>query len=98
MFKNNSIIFKDLFVLDLANNHFGNLSHAKKIIENFSKIKKKYKFKSTIKFQFRDLPNFVHKKFRNSKEKYIRRFLDTKLEDDDFFKLFKFIKKNKFLL
>ncbi len=97
MFRNNSVIFKDLFVLDLANNHFGNLSHAKKIIKNFSKIRKKYKFRSTIKFQFRDLPNFVHKNFRNSNERYIRRFLDTKLSDNDFFKLFKFIKQNKFL-
>ena len=70
MFRNNSVIFKDLFVLDLANNHFGNLSHAKKIIKNFSKIRKKYKFRSTIKFQFRDLPNFVHKNFRNSNERY----------------------------
>ena len=41
--KNN--IFKDLFVLDMANNHFGYLNHAKKF-ENFSKIVKK-KTKST---------------------------------------------------
>ena len=31
--------FKDLIVLDLANNHFGNVSHAKKIITQFAKFK-----------------------------------------------------------
>ena len=96
--KTNSLsIFNDLFVLDLANNHFGDLNYAKKIIKSFSKIRNKHKLKSTIKFQFRDLPNFVHENFRDSKEKYIRRFLDTRLEDKDFYELFKFIKKNKFL-
>ena len=33
--------FKNLFVLDLANNHFGDLKHAKKIIKEFSKVVKK---------------------------------------------------------
>ena len=36
-------ILKDLFVLDMANNHFGDVNHAKKIIENFSTIVKKKK-------------------------------------------------------
>ena len=31
-------IFKNLFVLDLANNHFGSVSHAKKIINEYGKI------------------------------------------------------------
>jgi len=34
-------IFKNLIILDLANNHFGDLKHAKKIIDTFSKIIKK---------------------------------------------------------
>ena len=37
--KNNNFL-KDLFVLDMANNHFGNLSHAKKIVKSFSVVKK----------------------------------------------------------
>ena len=36
-------IFQNLFVLDLANNHFGDLNHAKKIINQFSNICKKKK-------------------------------------------------------
>ena len=89
--------FNDLIVLDLANNHFGDLEHSKKIINNFAKIIKKYKIKSTIKFQFRQLPEFVHKNFRSSDLKYVRRFLDTKLSDAAFIELFNLIKKNKIL-
>jgi len=93
MFKN----FDDLFILDLANNHFGNLNHAKKIVSKFSKINKRHNLKCAFKFQYRDLPNFVHKDFRDSKLKYVRRFLDTKMSDEKFNELFKFIRKNGFL-
>ena len=93
MKKNN--VFEKLFVLDLANNHFGDLNHAKKIVKNFAGIIKKHKINSTIKFQFRDLPNFIHKNFQKSNIHYVRRFLDTRLSEDKFNKLFKFIKKNK---
>ena len=41
----NKNIFEDLFVLDLANNHFGDIVHAKKIIDSFSLIVKKRKLK-----------------------------------------------------
>lgn len=95
MKKNN--LFENLMVLDLANNHFGDLAHSKKIVNSFSRIAKKYKMNSTIKFQFRQLPEFIHKDFRESDIKYVRRFLDTKLEDNEFYDLFKHIKKNKML-
>lgn len=88
--------FKDLIVLDLANNHFGNISHAKKIITQFGKINSKYKLNASIKFQFRQLPEFVHFDYRNSDEKYVRRFLDTRISDNSYYQLFKFIKKKNF--
>ena len=53
-------IFNNLFVLDLANNHFGDLKHAKKIIDKFSIIIKKFKINACIKFQFRDLETYIH--------------------------------------
>ena len=61
MKKNN--VFEKLFVLDLANNHFGDLNHAKNS-KKFAGIIKKHKINSTIKFQFRDLPNLFIKIFR----------------------------------
>ncbi len=93
MINNNS--FKNLFVLDLANNHFGDLEFGKKIINNYGKIVRKFKINCTIKFQFRDLPNFVHKSYLNSDLQYVRRFLDTKMSDENFIDLYKCIKKNK---
>ena len=90
-------IFKDLFVLDLANNHFGDVAHAKKVIKKFSEIVKKNKVKAAIKFQLRDYDTYIHKDYINSQEKYVRRFLDTKLNISDFRNLFNFLKKNKLL-
>ena len=58
-YENKNKIFEDLFVLDLANNHFGDFSHAKKIINLFSQITKKNKLKATIKFQFRLILLFI---------------------------------------
>ena len=86
--------FKNLFVLDMANNHFGDLKHAKKIIKEFSKVVKKNKVKAAIKFQLRDYDTFIHKSFINSENKYVRRFLDTKLSLSEFKHLFNYVKKN----
>ena len=90
-------LFKNLFILDLANNHFGDVNHARKIIKKFSDISKRKKIKSAIKFQLRDYDTFIHKDFINSDDKYVRRFLDTKLEINEFKKLFEYVKKNKLL-
>ena len=87
--------FKNLFVLDLANNHFGDLKFGEKIIDSYGKIIRKFQINSTIKFQFRDLPNFFHNTYLDSDLHYVRRFLDTRMSDESFIKLFKCIKKNK---
>ena len=89
----NNKIFDNLLVLDLANNHYGDVDHAMKVISHFSKVIKKKNLKATIKFQFRNLEKFIHKDYINSDEKYVKRFLSTKLSDDNFKKLFKYIKK-----
>ena len=89
--------FKDLFILDLANNHFGDVSHAKKIIKKFAEVVKKNKVKAAIKFQLRDYETFIHRNYINSNDRYVRRFLDTKLGISQFKLLFKYVKKNKLL-
>ena len=54
--------FNNLIVLDLANNHQGDMDHAKMIIDNVSSLKDTYKIENlAIKFQFRDLPDFISK-------------------------------------
>ena len=55
----NSNIYKDLIVLDIANNHFGSII-MQKIIDQFSKIIKKYKINSTFNFNL-NLDTFIHK-------------------------------------
>ena len=91
-------LFQNLFVLDLANNHFGDLNYAKKIIKNFSSIIKKKKIKASIKFQFRDLKTFVHKsEINNDNNKYVKRFLSTEMSLNKFSELKNFIKKKGFL-
>ena len=52
--------FKDLIILDLANNHQGSLKHGLTIIESMGKIVNKFKMKAGIKFQFRQLDSFIH--------------------------------------
>ena len=88
-------IFEDLIILDIANNHFGNVNHAIKIISDFNKIIKDNKINSAFKFQFRDLDTFIHKDFQKSDQKYVKRFLSTRLEINQFKKILKFIKKKK---
>lgn len=90
-------IFKNLFVLDLANNHFGDVEHGSRVINAYGKIIRKQRIKATIKFQFRNLDSFIHPDFLNSDEKYVKRFMSTKLSNNEFKKLFNTVKKNKLL-
>jgi len=61
-------IFEDLFVLELANNHWGNLKRGLKIVESFAKIVRFNGVKAAIKLQFRDVDNFIHKDFHDSED------------------------------
>ena len=82
---NKTTIFDNLFVLDMANNHQGNVEHGKKIITEVSKICHEKKIKASIKFQYRGLDTFIHPDYRNATTpKHIPRFLTTRLSDDEF--------------
>ena len=87
--------FKELFILDMANNHQGDLNHAKKIINEFSKVIKKENVNGVIKLQFRNLDTYIHKKFINSEDKYVKRFSSTKLKNSEYHKLVKLMKSKK---
>ena len=82
MSKNDSEFKKPLVIFEMANNHMGDEKHAKKIINDFSKIiipfKKKINF--AIKFQYRDKENFIHKSYKNSDHKGVNRFETTFLK------------------
>jgi sialic acid synthase SpsE len=87
-------IFEDLFVLELANNHWGNVLRGVKIIEEFSRVARFNNVKVAIKLQFRDVDNFIHKKFSNNTDvRYIQKTKSTKLSLDEFTVLVKMIKQ-----
>jgi sialic acid synthase SpsE/mannose-6-phosphate isomerase-like protein (cupin superfamily) len=73
---------KPLFILEIANNHMGDVSHGLKIIREFSKITKKYNFKFAFKFQYRYLDTFVHPDYiYNKGHRLIKRFTETILNE-----------------
>lgn len=77
--------FRDLFVLDVANNHQGSVAHGKAIIDGCADVVAKHGVRAGMKFQFRDLPEFVHKDEREgSANKHVPRFLSTQLTWNQF--------------
>jgi sialic acid synthase SpsE len=81
----NNYIFEDLFVLEMASNHQGDVNRGLKIIDTFSKVARFNNVRTAIKLQFRDLDNFVHKDFLNREDiRYVKRVADTKLTKQEF--------------
>ena len=81
--KNN--IFEDLFVLELANNHWGSVNRGIKIITDFSRIVRFNNVKAAIKLQFRDVDHFIHKEFKDRKDiRYIKKTLDTRMSEENY--------------
>jgi sialic acid synthase SpsE/quercetin dioxygenase-like cupin family protein len=77
--------FKDLYVLDVANNHQGSVPHGTQIIRQCAAMVRKHDVRAAMKFQFRDLPTFIHEDERSSpKNKHVPRFLSTQLSWADF--------------
>ena len=91
----NSIDFNDLFVLDIANNHQGDIKHGIEIIKNHSlSFKGKLKNRLAFKFQFRQLESFIHKNFLGNKDiKHLDRFESTKLSPEEYEILFRKVRK-----
>jgi len=87
---------KPTVIFELANNHMGDLTHAKKIINDYFKLSsnfKKYGIQFAFKFQFRNLDTFIHSKFKNSNHGGVKRFETTKFNEKQWDELIKFTKK-----
>ena len=77
--------FKNLYIFDMANNHQGDLKHGLDIIRQVSRIVDQHKVKGAIKFQFRNLPDFVQLDHQKSTDnKHVPRFLSTMLSWSDY--------------
>lgn len=78
-------LFENLFVLELANNHWGRLERGLKIIRDHAAIVRYNNVKAAIKLQFRDIDEFIHPEYKGSSElRYIKKTEDTKLTKSDF--------------
>ena len=92
--KRQNEIFENLFVLELANNHWGNLERGLKIIRDHATVVRYNNVKAAIKLQLRDVDEFIHQDFKgNQSIRYIKKTEDTKLTRDDFAKMVAEIKQ-----
>lgn len=78
-------IFENLFVLELANNHWGSLDRGLRIVRDFATIVRYNNVRAAIKLQFRDVETFIHPEFQGSTElRYVSKTEATRLSRDDF--------------
>jgi sialic acid synthase SpsE len=89
----NQKIFQNLFVLELANNHWGSLERGLKIVSDHARVVRYNNVKAAIKLQFRDVESFIHKKYLNDDSRYIQKTSKTKLTEKEFGVLVKSIKE-----
>lgn len=81
-------IFENLFVLEAANNHWGNLDRGKRIIQEFATVVRYNNIKAAIKFQFRDVDNFVHEEYKGNQDlRYIKKTEATKMSKEQYAEL-----------
>ncbi|HEX8333110.1 MAG TPA: hypothetical protein VF622_10830, partial [Segetibacter sp.] len=95
MAENRNQVFEDLFVLEIANNHWGNVDRGLRIIEQFSQVVRFNSVKAALKLQFRDVDNFIHRDFKDRSDiRYIKKTLDTKMSKKEYKTLITAIKDN----
>ncbi len=91
----NRDIFEDLFVLEMTNNHKGDVKRGLEIIHQFSRVVRFNNVRTAIKLQFRDVDSFIHKDFRTRTDiYYVKRVLDTRLTLEEYGMLVEATKKS----
>lgn len=76
--------FNKLFILEMANNHMGDVGQGINIIKEVSKACKGFDFKFAFKLQYRNLDTFIHSDYKGSQDvKYVKRFEETRLTKDE---------------
>jgi sialic acid synthase SpsE/mannose-6-phosphate isomerase-like protein (cupin superfamily) len=89
---------KYLFILEMANNHMGDVAHGKRIVSEMREACAGFDFRFAIKLQYRHLRDVIHPDFRERKDlKFIKRFSETSLSWDDYRRIKDAIVKSGFL-
>jgi sialic acid synthase SpsE/quercetin dioxygenase-like cupin family protein len=77
-----------LFILEMANNHMGDVAHGKRIICELREACAGFDFRFAVKLQYRHLPDFIHPDYRQRTDlKFVKRFSETALSWDDYRRL-----------
>ena len=90
---------KPLFVLEMANNHMGDLKHAKRIIGECARSTSGYndRFRFAFKFQHRD-QTIIHPDFKNRDDvRMVKRLNETRLTPEEFGEMTAEARKKGFL-
>lgn len=78
-------IFKNLFVLEVANNHWGRVERGLRIINAFAQVVRFNNVRAAIKLQFRDSNHFIQSSFRGREDiRYIKKTEATVLTRDEY--------------
>ena len=86
--------FDELFVLELANNHWGDLDRGLRIIDEFAQVVRFNNVRAAIKLQFRDPEQFVHRDFRDRDDiRYVGKTMATTMSRDDYAQLVEAIRR-----
>ena len=82
-------LFENLIILEIANNHMGDVEHGKNLIRAFGAVIRNYpEFRFALKFQYRELDSFIHPDYQGRMDiKYIKRFTETRLSMEQFAEL-----------
>src|SRR5579864_7077790 len=87
-------IFEELFVLEMANNHWGSLDRGLKIVTAFSQVVRFNNVRAAIKLQFRNVNTFIHNDFRHRTDiRYIKKTIDTQMQPEDYGALVKAVRQ-----
>ena len=65
-------LFGNLFVLEMANNHWGSAERGLKLIHDHAVVVRYNNVKAAIKLQFRDIDQFIHPEFKGDADTAVR--------------------------
>lgn len=81
-----------LFILEMANNHMGDVEHGLRIIRECAQAVDGLPYHFAVKLQYRHLDTFIHPAFQDRRDlKYVKRFQETRLTEAEFLQLRKAI-------
>lgn len=77
--------FRQLFVLDMANNHQGSVEHGLAIVRSAAEVVREHGVRAALKLQFRQLDTFIHPAHQTDSDlPMVQRFLSTRMARGDF--------------